>query len=368
MIIAELVVGPGDYKLLPTEDELYYWFQTEYERIEERGWGCLNPDSPIPGLCTDLVATCFVFVVHCAANGRTTLSHVVSDTDPAVFDAQIRYVAGEDPRSHVDIVVFQGQQYGDPRPGVSPEILQEDLTWVSQTLDRIRTKTTSCNASVHPKPLGYGVVLVEKSSGKVTLPTRPAYNPEPVPQFLYCVSSPPTLTTVAKSIVVDKFYRIQSTASYIASEYRSIPCFEVYDGTQRLAIPPSSDHTREIFRIVTIHPNFPSFEPIQQSDLDDISKRVMPTNEMVIYATDLPKLIQRVGAPCEVTGCRKFTTHRCSRCKGAYFCSRSHQEEHWVKHKVWCKSRRYIPGGLIGTSIGKGKSPFIQPHEKMPWM
>jgi hypothetical protein len=270
----------------------------------------------------------------------------------------------------VDIAVFQGSTYGDAGD-VSPKILQEqqdDLKWVSYTLAHIRIKTTSCNASIYPKPLGYGVVLVDKSSGKVILPIPPINNSKPVLRFLHCAPSPPTPTTIAKTRVVDTFYRIQSTASFIASDYRSIPCFEVYDGTRRLAIPPSSDHTREIFRIATIHPNFPSFEPIQQSDLDDICKRVMPTNEMVIYVKGLPRLIQRVGAPCEVTGCRKFTTHRCSRCKGAYYCSGSHQDEHWAKHKVWCKSHRYIPGDLIGGRIGEGKSPFVQPGERMPWM
>ncbi|KAJ7489425.1 hypothetical protein FB451DRAFT_1224881 [Mycena latifolia] len=352
MKITELVVGPGDYELLLTEDGPHYWFHTEYERVEERGWGCSKPDSPIPGLCTDLVGTCFVFVLHCGANGRTTLCHAVSDTDIAVFNAQMRYVAGEDPRSQVDIIVFQGHAYGDPGDNVPPEILQEDLTWLSQTLDRIRIKTTSCNASVHPKPLGYGVVLVEKSSGEVTLPIPPsrASNPIPVPQYFYCVPSRPTPTTLAKSKVVDEFYRIQSTAAYIASKFRSVPCFQVYDGTRRLAIPPSSHDTQEIFRIATMHPNLPSFQPIQQSDLD-ICKRVVPTIEMQTYVKGLSRLIQKVGAPCEVTGCRKLTTQKCSTCKGAYYCSRSHQEEHWAKHKVWCKSHRYIPGGLDGVRM-----------------
>ncbi|KAJ6568433.1 hypothetical protein DFH09DRAFT_1155386 [Mycena vulgaris] len=352
MKITELVVGPEDYELLLGPD-YWPWFQTEYERIEERGWGCLNPDSPIPGLCTDFVGTCLVFVFHCGANGRTTLCHALSDTDIAVFDAQMSYVVGEDPRSQVDIIVFQGRAYGDPGEDVPPEILQEDLTWVSQTLDRIRIKTTSCNASVHPKPLGYGVVLVEKSSGEVTLPIPPsrANNPEPVPKYLQCVLSPPTPTTLDKSRVVDAFYRIQSTASYIASEFRSIPCFKVYNGTRRLAIPPSSDDTREIFRIATMHPNLPSFEPIQRSDLD-IWNRVIATSEMEGYVKDLSRLIQRVGALCEVAECRKFTTQKCSMCRGAYYCSKSHQEEHRVKHKVWCKSHRYIPKGLVGVREG----------------
>jgi hypothetical protein len=280
----------------------------------------------------------------------------------------MRYVAGEDLRSQVDIVVFQGRAYGDTGDNIPPEILQDDLMWISQTLDRIRIKTSSCNASVHPKPLGYGVILVEKSSGEVTLPIPPsrANNPGLIPPYLLCVSSPPTPTTLAKRRVVDKFYRIQSTASFIASECRSVPCFEVYDGTRRLAIPPSSDDTQEIFRIATMHPNFPSLEPIQQSDWD-ICKRVID-NEIGTYVNGLPALIQKVGAPCEVAGCRKFTTKKCPVCQGAYYCSRSHQEEHWAKHKVWCKSHRYIPGGLVGCSWEKEENPPVNPGEKLPWM
>ncbi|KAJ7576527.1 hypothetical protein C8J56DRAFT_970521 [Mycena floridula] len=367
MKITELVVGPGDYKLLSTEDGRHYWFQTEYERIEERGWGCLNSDSAIPGLCTDLVDTCFVFVFHCEANGRTTLCHAVSGTDIAVFNTQMRYVTGEDPRSQVDIIVFQGCAYGDLENDVPPEILQDDLMWVSQILDRIRIETLSCNASIHPKPLSYGVVLVEKSSGEVILPIPPSRANKPIPQFLHCVPSPPTSTTLTKRQAVDAFYRIQSTASFIASKSSSAPCFEVYDGTRRPAIPPSSDDTREIFRIATMHPNFPAFEPIQQSDLD-ICQRVMSNNEMLGYVEGLPRLIKTVGAPCEVVECREFTTQKCSKCKGAYYCSSNHQGEHWEKHKVWCKSHRYIPGGLVGCRMVEGKKPLWKPGEKTPWM
>ncbi|KAJ6529378.1 hypothetical protein B0H19DRAFT_532148 [Mycena capillaripes] len=366
MKITELCVRPGDYKLLLTSNEAYHWFQTEYERIEERGWGCMNPDSQISGLCTDLVDTCFVFVFHCGANGRTTLCHVVSGTDITVFNAQMSYVAGEDPASQVDIVVFQGLTYGDPGD-VPSEILEEDLMWVSQTLDHLRIRMTSCNAFVHPKPLGHGVVLVQKTSGDVILPIPPTNNPQPVPRFLRCALSQPTPTMFAKRRVVDAFYQIQSTASFITSEFRSAPCFEVYDGTRRLVIPPSSDDTREIFRIATMHPNFPSLEPIQQSDLD-ICKRVIPTNEMATYVKGLPRLLRSVGAPCEVPGCRKFTSEKCAACRGAYYCSRSHQEQHWGKHKGWCKSHRYIPGGLVGCSFEEGTNPSVQPGERKPWM
>ncbi|KAJ7693827.1 hypothetical protein B0H17DRAFT_1058401 [Mycena rosella] len=219
-------------------------------------------------------------------------------------------------------------------------------------------KMASCNAFVHPKPLGYGVVLVQKSSGDVTLPIPPsrANRPEPVPPFLSCVPSPPTPTMFAKSGLVDTFYRIQSTAAFIGSNLTggSMPCFKVYDGTRRLAIPPSSDDTRDIFRIATIQPNFPSIGPIQRSDWD-ICMRVVPTNEMRTYVESLVALIQRVGAPCEVAGCRKLTIKRCPACKGAYYCNKSHQEEHWREHKVWCKSHQYIPGGLVGCRLEAGK-------------
>ncbi|KAJ7751754.1 hypothetical protein DFH07DRAFT_826044 [Mycena maculata] len=353
MKITELVVGPADYKALPSADGAYagYSFHTEYERIEERGWGCLNPDSPTPGLCTDLVDTCFVFVFHCGANGRTTLCHTVSATDTALFDAQMKYVVGENLQPQVDIVVFKGHTYGNPE-NVPPEILNEDLTWASEALDRIKSKTPSCNASIHPKPLDYGGVLVEKSSGEITLPIRPsrANYLGPTPQFLHCFPSSPTLEALDRSYLVDGFYRIQSTASYIASKRTSIPCFEVYDGTHRLATPPSDD-TREIFRIATMHPDFPSFAPIRQSDLD-ICTRVVKTKEMWGYVKGLTQLIQRVGAPCEAAECRQFTTKKCGRCMGPYYCGSTHQREDWVNHKGWCKSHRFIPGGSPGKSMG----------------
>ncbi|KAJ7213107.1 hypothetical protein GGX14DRAFT_446316, partial [Mycena pura] len=342
MKITELVVRSGDCNLLLAADGPTYWFHTEHERIEERGWGCLDPESPISGLCTDLVATCIVFVFQCRATRRTTLCHVVSKTDIAVFEEQMRYVTKEDPHSQVDIVVFQGCVYGNTGE-VPSKILQEDSMWVSQTLEHIRNKRTSCHASAYPKPLGYGVVLVDKLSGDVIIPMPPTT--EPAPQFLSCINTwPPTPTMLIERQIVDEFYRIQSTASYIRSKYRIIPCFQVYDGTRKLVIPPSSDDTREIFRIATMHPNFPHFEHIQQSDLD-ICNRVVPTIEMPGYIKHLPELIRKAGGFCEVAGCRKFTIQTCSMCKGAHYCNKNHQEEHWAEHKTWCKSHRYKPGG-----------------------
>ncbi|KAJ7154000.1 hypothetical protein C8R43DRAFT_1106642 [Mycena crocata] len=343
MKVTEVVVGHGDYKWISTEYGPYHWFQTEYERIGERGWGCLNPDSPVRGLCTDLVDTCLVFVFHCEGTKRTTLCHAVSGTDIAVFDAQIRYVSGEDQCGQVDIIVFQGCAYGEDG---------------DNTMDQIRTKTMSCSTSLHPKPLDYGVVLVEKSSGEIRLPILPSRADilEPVPQYLHCIPSPPTPTTITETGLVDTFYRIQSTTSFIASEFTRQPCFEVYDGSCRLDLPPSSEDTQEVFRIATMHPNFPSLEPIQQWDAD-VCKRVVRTNEM-----------QGVGAPCEVAACRKLTTKKCSKCKGAYYCSQNHQEEDWVKHKVWCRSHRYIPGGLKGCSMTLGSTQRWNAGEKKPWM
>ncbi|KAJ6553101.1 hypothetical protein B0H19DRAFT_1295709 [Mycena capillaripes] len=295
MKITELGVRPGDYKLLLTSNETYYWFQTEYERIEERGWGCMNPASQISGLCTDLVDTCFVFVFHYGANGRTTLCHVVSGTDITVFNAQMSYFAGADPASQLDTVVFQGLTYGVPGD-VPSEILEEDLMWVWQTPDHLRIRTTSCNTFVHPKPLGHGVVLVHRG----------------FPRFLRCVPSQPTSTMFAKRRVVDAFYGIQSTASFIASKFRSVPCFETING--RSSASPSCT------RILVLE----AYPAVRLGHLQacDANQRDGDVCE-----------IRMVGAPCEVPGYRKLTTEKCAACKGAYYCSRSHQEEHWGSTK-----------------------------------
>ncbi|KAJ7652525.1 hypothetical protein DFH06DRAFT_1475315 [Mycena polygramma] len=359
MKVTELVVGPGDYTLQLNDDVPYYWFQTDYERIEERCWGRLSHDSPVPGLCTDLVSSCLVFVFHCGASGRTTLCHAVSGTDIEVFYTQIRYVSGEGPPSQLDVMVFRGDSAWSE---IHPEEWQEDLAWVSQTLDRIRVKIPACNASVHPKPLTCGVVLVQKSSGDVIIPTPPSSLAAVT--FLQCSPAPSSPATLAKRELVDKFYRIQSTAEFIASKLTTVPCFEVYDGARRLPLPRTSDDTREIFRIATMHPNFPHLEPIQQSDLD-ILVRVVPNQEMQIYVKGLPKLIQRAGGPCDVAGCRKITTGKCSTCKGAFYCSKTHQEEGWAQHKAWCKRHVYIPGGKV-LSLGVSEGTMWQ--DKAPWM
>ncbi|KAJ7274955.1 hypothetical protein C8J57DRAFT_1313215 [Mycena rebaudengoi] len=317
-----------------------YFLQTDYERIEERGWGCLNPNSPVPGLCTDLVGSCFVFVFHCNANGRTTLCHAVSGTDLRAFEAQMRYVAGESPHP-VDIIVFRGWAYGIPgfkihesdRCGCSRD-LEDDLAWASQTVERIKDAI-------------YGLVLVEKSTGKITLPIRPRAGPYPTVLQLQYFSSSPTPAAMTKREVVDAFYRIQSTTLFISSNFTRVPCFEVYDGARRLPIPPSSDDMREIFRIATMHPNYPDLEPIQYSDFD-IVKRLLCTEEISGYVKGLSPLLRDVGAFCEVAECRQFTMKRCPKCKGAYYCGDEHQNADWEHHKGWCKSHRQKPGAATG--------------------
>ncbi|KAJ7274963.1 hypothetical protein C8J57DRAFT_1714684 [Mycena rebaudengoi] len=368
MQIIEQVVGPTDYKQIPFRQS--YFLQTDYERIGERCWGCLSPDSPVPGLCTDLVDTCFVFVFHCAANGRSTLCHTVSGTDIRVFEAQIRYVVGESPHP-VDIIVFRGGAYGIPgfkireSGGVTLENLEEDLAWASQMVDRI--KTPSCTTLIYPNSLEYGLVLVEKSTGKITLPIRPrAHHDGPNPAMLWCFSAAPTPATFTKTELVDAFYRIQSTTSFVSSNFERTPSFEVFDGARRLPIPPSSDDTREIFRIATMHPRFPLFKPIQQSDLD-IAMRVLRSGEAFRYATSLPLLLEDVGAFCEVAECRQFTATKCAKCEGAYYCGAEHQRADWKSHKDWCESHRQKPGATLiaGASIGEGKGKL---YSGTPWM
>jgi hypothetical protein len=220
----------------------------------------------------------------------------------------MRYVAGESPHP-VDIIVFRGWAYGIPgfkiheSDDVAPD-LEDDLAWASQTVERI--KTPSCTTLIYPNSLEYGLVLVEKSTGKITLPIRPRAGPYPTVLQLECFSSSPTPAAMTKREVADAFYRIQSTTSFISSNFTRVPCFEVYDGARRLPIPPSSDDMREIFRIATMHPNFPLFEPIQRSD-SDIAKRQLRTKEMIDYVASLPPLLRIVGAFCEVAECRQFT-------------------------------------------------------------
>ncbi|KAK7055547.1 hypothetical protein R3P38DRAFT_1360263 [Favolaschia claudopus] len=323
MKIKELEVGPGGYRAVMTLQETvhYYLIQAEYERIEERGWGRMDDDSPIRGFCTDCVATCFVFVFHCEAKARTTLCHVVSGIDSKVFEAQIRYVTdGGGSGNLADIVVLLGRVYASEYragSGVPADIIEEDLLWASQTVERLGRNTAVHSASIHPKALCYGVVLVERSTGEITIPIPPTSS-IPTPRYLMCASSPLTPESLGKIMIIDEFYRVQSTTSFIASKFTTSPCFEVYDGARRLPVPPSSEDTREIFRIATMHPDFPSLNPIQQWDLD-ICKRVTSTNEMATYASSLAELMKTVGAPCDEPSCRKLTTRKCSVCRGAYY-------------------------------------------------
>ncbi|KAK7055544.1 hypothetical protein R3P38DRAFT_1360220 [Favolaschia claudopus] len=362
MKIKELAVGPGDYESHLSPDGTFYpFFPTDYERIEERGWGRMSPDSPIRGICTDLVDTCFAFVFHCETNARTSLCHVVSGIDTKVFDSQIRY-ASEDrsPGNPVDIVAFLGHVYGrhPPPPDVDPKNIQEDLLWISDQLDLLRKDEAVRGAYAHPTPLSYGAVLVEKSTGQITIPSAPTFRVSVrLPTLLRCLPSSTKYEALTKVRVVDQFYRIQSTSFSIGSRSANVPCFEVYDGIRRVPVPPPTENTRELFRIAIMHPKFPYLDPIQQSDLD-IVKRVI-TLENMVYVEGLAMLMQVVGALCDEPSCRRFTKQKCSRCKGAYYCSRAHQDGQWANHKGWCKAHHSTPGGslIVGVRMGKVKKP-----------
>ncbi|KAK7014238.1 hypothetical protein R3P38DRAFT_3002668 [Favolaschia claudopus] len=372
MEIQELAVGPGDFGVLKIAEASFYWFSTDYERIEERGWGCMSSESPVSGLCTDLVNTCIVFVLHCETNARTALCHVVSGTDRTVFDSQILYVSDSRKEGNrVDIIAFLGHTYGlsPVPPDVTPEMIQDDLLWASQTVDFLKTDGVVRGAYVHPKPLPFGAVLVQNSTGRITVLTRPIRFTEALPELLPCLPPSFTFEDLKRRQFIDSLYQIQSTSSFIASEFTRAPCFQVYDGIQRLAVPPLIDDARDVFRIASMHPNFPALEPIQKRDID-IAKRVVSSNEMKLYIYCLSKQIQAVGALCDEPSCWKFTKQRCSKCKGAYYCSKEHQDGQWALHKGWCKTRRFVPGGSLveGARIEDGTKKAYSEQGKMPWM
>mmetsp|Transcript_19945 Transcript_19945/g.28666 ORF Transcript_19945/g.28666 Transcript_19945/m.28666 type:complete len:114 (-) Transcript_19945:152-493(-) len=41
---------------------------------------------------------------------------------------------------------------------------------------------------------------------------------------------------------------------------------------------------------------------------------------------------------CSLPGCNQPADKRCSKCKKTYYCSRSHQTDHWSTHKSDCKT------------------------------
>lgn len=86
MVDIERKVVNGSDLTLTTSGVAKWWFykSSEYFRVPERTWGKIDQSSPVAGLCTDLVDTCFVFIHHCPATQRTTMLHTTSQIQATV--------------------------------------------------------------------------------------------------------------------------------------------------------------------------------------------------------------------------------------------------------------------------------------------
>lgn len=75
------------------------------------------------------------------------------------------------------------------------------------------------------------------------------------------------------------------------------------------------------------------------------------TNNTLIM-TDPASKYKTAGIQTSCQVCSKATENHCRACKLVYYCSRAHQEEHWLEHKTFCKARRAaVPLDPRGTAV-----------------
>ncbi|KAF7293978.1 hypothetical protein MKEN_01461600 [Mycena kentingensis (nom. inval.)] len=336
--IRDKVIAPEECRILQTVSPgggiqtTHYLGDPGYAKIYERTWGGLTASSPCIALTTDIVDTAFALVFHCEATDRSVLAHVVSLTEFSSFSEMVDWVTDGDRAKEFQLVVFNGRSCAPPCGAMHNDMRWEpiaeryqieDAQWISEVLSQICAKAPGCKASIHPKALGYGCLILEKAPRSITLPQPTSY-----------ASAPPFITNY--------FLSVKGTAAYLASGCKSIPCWKQYDGAQALPLPATDDATREAVRIAAMHPHFPQVDILSAADAQRM-KRTVKSNEMRGYIASMTPWLQRAGAPCEVESCRKISKGKCSTCSGAFYCCREHQSADWARHKAWCKEHKQDP-------------------------
>ena len=322
------------------------------------GYGRMERTSPGQGLATAGVASCTAVVFHCVATGRTVLSHSPNRLQMLTFIPMIDWVAGgtgeglEDfvkrlmwkegngvsPGSnpqHVDVGVFRGFRYALP----SEAARFGHAGWMSdfyQLCNEIKSRRSITFDIRDEHIVASGAISVDKMAGTVSLLELPksrskcAINAIRSPMYDSLYSS----QRVARDIFIGNFAYSKEDVIDIHLQW------DVNKFKHSIPLPDAA----RLFARDHSHQPVQGAEKALRSMYNLMRTGGGPGEEQVRMC--LESCMQE-GMPCE--RCNKTGSKRCSRCGGAWYCNKEHQEADWLDHKTWCKKHR-LPAQKTATA------------------
>ncbi|PFH50916.1 hypothetical protein AMATHDRAFT_3543 [Amanita thiersii Skay4041] len=361
--ISERSVGPNDVvvTIFPHSEHWRYPAQ-EYYRIPERTWARMDKSSPYSGLCTDMVDTGLVFVCHCKSTSRTTLMHTPSEVDLQAIVDQLNYVTNGASSIAVEMIILKGGIHSNRKKheltASLARTVDEDIAWVDEFVRNVRVhaKKLSVPLSVSrpARCLELGSILVDKSTGKITIPMPTEEFASCHPRLYVKLSDQMSRGQIAQLGARDSFYRIISTA-YAGSMHQlgfrfAYPCYLDFDGTNPLPLPNMPDFARALIQQCALNGTLKPDVSVTVTDNASMS----PSKELRDQINSYP--LREQGMFCEV--CRNATKSTCRNCRAAWYCCREHQMSDWQRHRMWCKSHRVAGASTASTPQRRESKEF----------
>jgi hypothetical protein len=319
------------------------------------GYGRIDRSSPVEGLSTAGVASCTAVIFHCKDTGRSVLTHSPNFLQMNTFVPMIEWLAGgtgEGLETYakremwkmgfgakpsapcaIDVGVFRGFSYAN-NPGFGGHAnWMKDFRNVFAEIEKNHPISFSI---LDEHILKYGSIYIDKSTGVVSIPTLSgAYSRHTVGG----ISNP----TYDKGYGHLRGSRDSFVGNYVYSKQDVLDLHLQWDMQKyQLAIPVPADARLYIRNKL----GDPRASADGKRNLDNLLKHLheMGTpgrDENVQMDDTLRGCVQTcldMGMPCET--CHNLGDKRCSKCGGAWYCSREHQETDWKEHKGWCKKNR----------------------------
>lgn len=290
-----------------------------YIPIYMGGYGKMTKDTPGDGLCTSGVASCTCVVFHCAANGRTALTHspnyMYMDTSMGPI---VRWIIGDEVMPRIEAVVLRGDMYASPQQAAN----FNHAGWMNDF--RAFLRFCRCRPEIvdSPQILVSGSVLVDKLTARITIVSNSGHtmimNTNDIGQDYWVYSSS-----------LDVFI-----ANFQMSKQMPPDLYLQYDITKYNPHMPIPNDARLLLRSKYRGDS----RSAQGAVLKSMGMGDWINNPSPHYATlsSAYSTLNLKPMPCEL--CNSKGSKRCSSCLGAWYCSSEHQKEDWKVHKIWCKA------------------------------
>ena len=323
-----------------------------YVPIFQLGYGRMDPSTPGKGLSTAGVASCTVVVLHCPSTHRTVVTHSPNLLYMSTFVPMIDYITGgqgdqtsfQDRRRweigmtgnkkpvDIEAVVIRGSWYADP----AQARLYGHEGWMSdfrELFDRISfTRSINANIVDFPRFLLSGTVLVDKATARITyisIPTGGQNTSFVKVEFIHHPSYTPEQRH--QDVFVSNVQGVQGKCQDIHLQW---------DIDHYCPSIPLTGITRELLRSKFLgEPEEKQCALLRAAGIQDFISN--SPSENLSIGNNLNRIWERynlIKPPCE--RCGEIGASKCASCRGAWYCSKLHQTEHWKTHKAWCKDHK----------------------------